>query len=434
MVRLPGESTGGSHAGTTTTAQAGTTSPDEPPSNDEGGVIAAAGQGFGGATGGRPSKGGAGGGPAIGIGVPPIDGRCPPNSLKHPDMLCYCQPQTLSACPDGCGDLQTDPDHCGDCANQCGATQACNAGICGPAPKLVTHLGVSCSDTSLALAGSRLYYTDSLNGTVASIATNGKAPLSIATGQAQPAQIAVSNDTVYWLARGTHSVLTVSASGGVPETVASDADGINGFTLDEAGTSLYFSSRSFIFKTTAAPFGSAALVGQEESGYPIVLAISGNRAATPTDINGDVDVVHLDQNDPAVCASEGSVVANHNCVRVSRSQGSLLFSHIELIDDQVYWVNGTSIYTSSASKPSGFSDTVAQATSPIANMVTAFTTYGGQVYFADDSGTVYRAPLMINANPTIMARGQGFVGSMVTDGVNLYWINGGCSISSLVVK
>lgn len=371
-VRLPDESTGGSHAGTVGMVQGGSSAPDEPPSNDGGSAVTAGRGGASGGSGGKTSKGGAGGEPPIGMGM--------------------------------------------------------------PVPKLVTHFAMSCSDTSLALSGSRLYYTDSLNGTVASIGTTGKSPLSLATGQAQPTQIAVANNTVYWLARGAQSVMTASASGGPSEKVASDADGINGFTLDKAGTSLYFSSRTFVFKTTAAPFGLARMVGGEDSGYPTVLALSGNRIATPTDINGDVDVMRLDQDDPALCASEDAAVANHNCVRVSRSQGSLLFNHIEFIDDQVYWANGTSIYTSSASMPSGFNDTIVQATSPIANMLTAFTIYGGQVYFADDSGTVYRAPLMKDATPTVMALDQGIVGSMVTDGVGLYWINASCSISSLVVK
>jgi hypothetical protein len=372
-MRLPDESTGGSHAGSVGMVQGGNSAPDEPPSNDGGSVIIAGrgGEASGG-NGGKTSKGGTGGGPPIDMGM--------------------------------------------------------------AEPKLLTHFAASCSGTSLALAGPRLYYTDSLNGTVASIATSGKSPLTLATDQAQPTQIAVANNTVYWLARGAQSVMTASASGGPSETVASDADGINGFTLDQAGTSLYFSSRTFVFKTTAAPFGVARMVGGEDSGYPTVLALSGNRIATPTDINGDVDVMRLDPDDPALCASEDAAVANHNCVRVSRSQGSLLFNHIELIDDQVYWANGPSIFTSSASMPSGFNDTVVQATSPLANMLTAFAIYGNQVYFADDSGTVYRAPLMINANPTVIAHDQGIIGSMVTDGVGLYWISANCAISSLVVK
>lgn len=403
------------------------------------GGSASGGSGTGGSgTGGAAA--GSGGMMATGGGLAMIDGKCPPNSIKKMDNLCYCQPASLSACVDGCGDFMIDPDHCGNCTTKCKATQACNAGKCGAEPKVVVPAAAGCESMQIAVQGGNLYYTDKMHGTVSSVPVAGGAAKAVGTAQKAPTAIKVSATDVFWIASGDKTVMTAPIAGGAPTVIvpAQKDDkqmpvDIGGITLSDDGKTLYFSAGTAISKA-AVPAGTITPIGKEASGIPRALAVSGTFVASPIEVNGDVDVM-VTGGAASVCASENDVgFTNTACNRLARSQGSLVFDNIVISGDGVYWANGLNISTASASAPSGFNDNVVQSPTATANTLTAFTVAKNVVYGADDGGVIFSAPLMKDQMPTTMVRGQMKPTSLAADDANLYWANGDCSILSIPLK
>ena len=392
-----------------------------------------------GGSGGVATGGGGTGGSAQGGGLAMVDGHCPPNSLKHADNLCYCQPSTLTACSNGCGDLQTDPDRCGNCDTKCMPSQACAAGKCGAAPTTLVPAAAGCGAMHLAVAGGTLYWTDKMHGTVSSVATAGGMPKPLATGQMAPTLLSVTATSLFWLATGSNSVMTAPLAGTTPMPVFTPpalTAPIGGFTLSADGMSLLYSTKTAVMKTTAAPGGTPAEVGHEDSGIPRALAAVGDFIAYPADVNGDVDVMKVVPGMPSVCASEDAAppVVNLNCNRLARSQGTLNFDNIFIVGDNVYWVNGLQVSTSSASMPSGFNETVVGITSPDAQVISAFSIYKNFVFVADDAGFISKAPLMVDAPVTTLARAQMAPTSIVADDANVYWATSDCAIMSLPLQ
>jgi len=357
---------------------------------------------------------------------------CPPNSVKHADDgMCHCQPASLMMCADGCGDFMTDPDHCGGCMTKCTATQACNAGKCTVAPTPVVPAPATCGGMHLAVNAGKLYYTDSMAGTVSSVAITGGAPTPLVSAQMKPTTIMVNGTALFWLAFGAKAVMTSPLTGGAGAAVTpTSTDDINGFTID--GTTLYWAAG---FKVSKMPIagGAPVEVGHEDSGVPHGLAVAGMYIGYPAAVNGDIDVMKMVEGTPAVCASEDSVTAvNKNCGRLARSQGDLVLDSIFIIGDDAYWANMAQITTSSASAPTGFNTTVTN--SPSDKKITAFTVAGGKVYFADESGGVFQSPLTANSTATSIARGQKNPTSVAADDANVYWANEDCSIMSAPLK
>jgi hypothetical protein len=390
----------------------------------------------GGVTAGGTATGGTGGATA-----------CGPNSLRHADDgMCHCQPASLTMCADGCGDLPTDPDHCGDCMTKCGPTQACAASKCSAAPMMVVPAAATCDGMHLAVSAGKLYWTDTMAGTLSSVATTGGAVTKLVEAQMKPTTIVVNGTSLYWLASDAKSVMTATTAGATPKAVVtSTTDEIGGFTLSADGMTLYWAAGVKVSKMPVAG-GAAVEVGHEDSGIPHGLAVLDPYIGFPADINGDIDVMKIGAA-PAVCASPDSVTAvNLNCGRLARSQGDLILDTIYIVGDNAYWANATEITTSSVSAPTGANTTIASVglVNSAALKVSAFTVSGGKVYFADEpldtdkepthSGYIYQAPLMEAAPITTMARGQKMPTSMVADDANLYWATSDCAIMSMPLK
>jgi hypothetical protein len=393
------------------------------------------------ATAGSTATGGTGGATAGGAGTsfPPVNDKCGANTTKR-NGLCYCQPATLSACADGCGDFQTDADHCGNCETKCAATQACRAGKCTTTPTAVVPAIAGCGSIKLAVAGGTLYFTDKMHGSVQSVATTGGTVKALVPGQMSPTQIAVNGEALYWLASGTKQVMTSTLAGATPtEVVKSAAADIGGFTFSEDGKTLYFSAGTKVSKISATPGTTAAVeVGHEESGIPHALAVSGKLVAYPADLNGDVDIMTMVEGTPSICASPDSMVEkNTSCARVARSQGGLYLDAVYIVGDNAYWLNGPQVVTSPANIPDGASstnNTVATASNPNALAGTAMAIVKDQVYFSDDTGSIYAAALKVNADVATIARGQMSPTSITADDANVYWANADCSIMSAPLK
>ena len=377
----------------------------------------------GGATTGGATTGGAAGASSCGA-----------NAVRHAsDGMCYCQPSTLSKCDDGCGDFPTDPNHCGNCTTKCEAAQACNAGKCGASPKALAPAAAGCGSMLLTVADGIIYWTDKMHGTVSSVAVAGGAPKQLVTGQVGAGLIAVNGTALYWIANGTivKQIMTSTLTGGTPTPVlvtAPVAD-IKGFTFSEDGKTLYFSTGKTVNKTTAVAGGAITEVGHEEKGIPNALAVAGDLIAYPAEVTGDIDVMTITAA-PASCATD----ANTNCERLARSQGNLYDNAVYLIAGNAYWLNQNQVTGNPVVNPTGVNDIIAIGTNPNAVNGTALTILGKNVYFTDDGGWVYQAPLKINAEVTTLARGQMKPTSIAADDANLYWANGDCSIMSLPLK
>ncbi len=379
------------------------------------------------------TTGGTGGAP---IGVPPVDGKCVTNAVKHvADMLCYCQPSTLTMCANGCGDFQTDPDRCGNCDTKCEAAQACTAGKCTASPKVLAPVAAGCGSMLLTVAGGTVYWTDKLHGSVNSVAATGGTPKAIVTALTAPTQIAVNGAALYWIAG--MQIMTAPLAGGTATPVLKTAATtvINGFTFSEDGMTLYFANDKMINKTTAVAGGAITLVGTEEKGIPHALAVAGDLLVYPAETTGDIDVMTMIDGTPAVCASPDSLKAvNAHCDRLARSQGNLYYDAIYVIKGNAYWLNGNQVSGNPVVNPTGVNDIIAQATSASAINGTALTIVRDIAYFTDDSGYVYSAPVMKNAPVTTLARAQMKPTSIAADDANLYWANGDCSIMALPLK
>ncbi len=395
--------------------------------------------GSGAAAGGAGTSGGsaAGGSGAIATGkAPGPDGKCVVGAFKHmDDMLCYCQPTSLTYCSDGCFDPQVDADHCGACATNCGATQVCNAAKCSAALTTLVPAAAGCGALHLALNGTTLYWTDTMHGSVQSLTLGAAAAAkAISTTQKAPTLIIASAGSVFWLTKDTKNAIMRSVAGAAP-TVVYTADGaINGFTVSSDGNTVYFATGTKISKV-AATGGTTTEVGHEDSGIPHALSVdeAAHLIGYPTDENGDVDIMTMVDGTPAVCASDDSATAvNKNCVRVARSQGSLNFDAMLLTGGKAYWSNQAQVLTAGASDTTGVNSTVASG-SAAASKLPAVSFGAGTVFFADDSGLIAKAPLMASAAVTELARAQPGTTSVVGDASHAYWATGDCAIKSVAL-
>jgi hypothetical protein len=381
-------------------------------------------------------------------GMQPVNGMCVLSSSKHSDGLCYCQPSSLTYCADACADVKVDPDHCGSCSTKCSDAQGCIAQKCSNTPSALVPAAAGCGSLKLLLSGTTLYWTNAMKGTVNSIPVAGGTAKEIATGEMNPTTLAVNGTNVYWFAKGSKSIRkkALDGTGAASDVVASSVVttacigftgttecGIGGFTISAAGD-LYYSVGTKIFKipTVGGTPGATVTVGHEDSGIPTALAVEDDLIGFPADVNGDVDVIKAVGTTDAFCKTEVNT-DNTNCIRVARSQGSLILDSVFMSNKVVYWVDGSSVKSNSATSndPAMMGSNVTISGSD--SSLSAFTVSGSTTYFADksDGGFVYMAPLTANSTATLIARKQIGITSIAGDPSGVYWAAGDCSIMSL---
>ncbi len=400
----------------------------------------------GGASGAATAGASTGGSGGASTGMPPsASGMCVTSATKHADGLCYCQPSTLTYCSDACTDPQIDPDHCGNCTTKCGDTQGCSAGKCGTAPTALVPAAAGCGAIRLIIAGDTVYWTDETKGTVSSIPLAGGTAKVIATGEMTPTTLAVSGTNVYWLATGSKSIRkkATDGSGTASDVVASsivttactgvDAAkncGLGGFTVTATGD-VYYAIYTNIYKLTGGT-GTAVKIGHEDSGIPRAIAVEGALIGYPTDTNQDVDVISEVMGTDAYCKTEVNT-DNTNCVRIARSQGSLFYDNVYLVNKVLYWVDGAQVHSNSATDNTTGNKTITSADASLAGFALA----GTNAVFADtsDAGLIYKAPLVPPEGATdtkvLLARKQVGVTSVAADATHAVWANADCSINTL---
>jgi hypothetical protein len=389
---------------------------------------------------------GAGGAAETG-GMQPGATGCVPGSTKHADGLCYCQPSSLTYCSDACADVTTDPDHCGSCTMKCTDTQGCSASKCGNAPTALVPAAAGCGAIRVLLSGTTLYWTDEMHGTVNSIPIAGGTVKQIAMGEMGPSTLALSGTNIYWLAKGSKSIRKKAADGTGDATdvvkssdvttactgIAADQNcGLGGFTVSATGD-VYYSIYTKIYKLPAAG-GAVVTVGHEDSGIPRTLAVENDLIGFPADVNGDVDVIKEVAGTDAYCKTEVNT-DNTNCIRVARSQGSLIVESVFLINKVVYWVDRSQVKSNSAINNDPTTDGGNKTISGADDALAAFTIAGNTTYFADksDDGNVFMAPLSANAERQLIARKQTGITSIAGDATHVFWAAGDSSIQSHAV-
>jgi hypothetical protein len=97
-----------------------------------------------------------------------------------------------------------------------------------------TALTTELPATQLALDGDWVYFTSSASGRIARVPRSGGPLSEIASGQAAPWGIAVSDSKVVWANDGAGTVVRASVGGGATEVLASGLDGPNCVALDGA--------------------------------------------------------------------------------------------------------------------------------------------------------------------------------------------------------
>jgi hypothetical protein len=419
-------------------------------------------------TGGQAGTGAAGTGPAFMCPAPgagPMypamspNGRCVPGAFVHGGGggVCSCQPDIPTVCSAGCTDTKVDNDNCGCCDNRCAATSTCIAGGCGPQPVTIVPSAPGCGVTlgildlglSIAISGGTLYVADAGHGTIKSYPLAGGVGTLIAQGEKLPHALAVAGTTVAWIdsagAGGdanmnviiSSTLRAIRTTGGAPVTLSQGTNiegGIQGFALSLDGTTAYFSKDSAINSVPTAG-GAVINVGNEDhGGIPGALALSGDRLSYPTFLNGDIDIMTIKPgtvgscgiNDPAT--NELDPTKQINCLRVARSQGSLVMGTIVSNATKAYWADGTNIKANLTAPGSPQSnENLAQS---VGNDIKGLALSTSNIYFSHDD-TIERVGLSPNAIQQAIARGQKGPASLAVGGTKIYWGNNGeCNVAA----
>jgi hypothetical protein len=393
-----------------------------------GGTQGGGGAGLAGAGGhaGQPSDASVSDGPIY----PNDAGKCPMQGAYPRDGgICVCQADVPTVCDGVCVATQTDNDHCGDCATKCGSTSACSNGKCSTPPTVVLAAptpaagadggAASCGPLRLAVAGTTLYWTDTLKGTVNSIPVAGGSPTVIASAQAAPTQLQVAGGNVFWLVSGEKKIMKAAVGAGTPTLVAAapatDAQ-VGGFAVTADGLTVYFSSskadatthpRGTISKVAAAG-GAITVLAAQDHGVPAAVAVDGTTVAFPVDGNGDVNAISFASATLAQCglppADGGSEEVDIDCSRLGRSQGELFTDAVFAFGGAAYWLDGASLKTGLiTNNTSGTYDVITAALN--GSPFTAFTMDGTTTsYLAEGGGrncTTWKDP----SNTTCLAYG-----------------------------
>jgi hypothetical protein len=356
------------------------------------------------------------------------NGRCVQGAFPR-NGVCTCQPDTPDVCTAHCTDIKLDDDNCGGCGRVCASGATCNGGACGPVPVSILPVVPGCLSLHLAVGGGKLYVADKGHGTIQSLPVVGGAATTIAPHEMAPTTLVLRGTTLFWLDEGSRTIRKSVASGAPTDVVASPTD-IDGFTVTPDASAVFFSTATKVRKAPAAGGPAIDVASEEHGGLPGALALDGNLLATPTGLNGDVDVVTLTDGVVVSCGKldpiSGELLPTPGCLRVARSQGSLNLSVIIERPNRVFWLDGASVKGNDTGPGATASnDTIANAMGDVTTMGASTTA----LYFAED-GLVERTPFAPNSIPVRLARGQKSPTSIAVDTARVFWSTSDCAINA----
>jgi hypothetical protein len=179
---------------------------------------------------------------------------------------------------------------------------------------------------------------------------------------------------------------------------------------------------------------------EEHGGIPGALAIQGTKIVYGTDLNGDVDVITVVPGTVAKCGKEDPANPGQylmtNCVRIARSQGSLVKEVILAFGDWAYWIDSPSVKSGELAPPgTPANDQIGSTMTTLKSMATnpAHT----NIYFTDGdsndatAGTIWKTGINKSQvdSQVPLARNQAGAGSISVNATKVFWATD-CAINS----
>jgi hypothetical protein len=397
-------------------------------SGGDGGMTAG---GAGGTSGSAGSSGSAGTGGAICAEECPSGGFCLMGE-------CKCPADAPDICDATCVSLDNDAEHCGDCETACDAGAACSMGVCGPAPTELTS-GDGCGVIRLALSGTDLYWTEAESGKVRTLPIAGGTASDVASGQLEPLSIAADDEGVYWANQGDGSA---DSSTVMKKAFPLDADPAVTLATGTAGegespvilaiavadATLYYTLVHDVHAistdesvTDDVIVGTATNLdnGGGAEGFPSGLALDDTYVSWTTGQRSGVERDDRDEGDDAY-------------LELGESQADLLLPDIASDGTSAYWASGERIVMSLLVREPADGNTTL-VTTPDFHKITALTIDATNVYFANDAGFVFKAPLA-GGDAVAIARDQSEPTSLIVDGTTLVIATADCAIRTLSLE
>jgi hypothetical protein len=379
-------------------------------------------------------------------GAPPItmcstqatraDGSCVVGAYKRMGV-CACQDGTPCICNGSCVDPLTDDDNCGTCGVRCGPTSTCQYGKCGPPVVNFLPAAPGCGGIDLAIQGDTLYWTDAGHLSVNSRPLAGGVPRMIAFPEKSPKMITVAGSTVFWVY--ADQTIRKWVAGGTPTDVVSVTSPIGGLTVSLDGATVYFSSSTNVYSVPATGGTPTVVTMELHGGIPRALALSGNRLAYPTELNGDVDIATILAGQPSTCGKDdgnGNII-NFACNRLARSQGELFEEQIfALPGGRVVWADGANLKAETSPSDANTFIPFDVITSTLNNSISGLAGNGMNLYFGESSpgdgtgGVVYHSTMAPNQTALRIARGQNNPRSLAIGPAKVYWSTSDCTVES----
>ncbi|MGK3992303.1 hypothetical protein [Sorangium sp. So ce1024] len=350
------------------------------PGGSGGGTASSVGPGGSGGSGGDGAGGGGGEG-GTGASSSASTGPCAPSEI---------------ACGGGCVDVQTSPDHCGECGHGCQGG-ACREGLCEPVVLARGQRDV----VSLAVGANAVFWTAKASGNVMSVPLDGGTPTALATGQRNPENIAVDANGVYWSTILVPDAAIKALLRGAPteEVRYEGTDRLNGLVVHRE--TLFFVDASGKVASMNARGGRVITLASERSN-PRGVAVDDEHVYWTNYYGGDAGVRKLD-----FATRTTTVLAS----------GQAFPSAIEVGARQVYWSNLDDGTLMTVPIEGGTPTPVVTGQGRIVDI--ALDESG--IYWVDSRNGTVMALRRGSTTPVTLAQGQVNPYSIAVDATSVYW-------------
>jgi hypothetical protein len=334
---------------------------------------------------------------------------------------------------------------------------ACIGGACLPAPVVLAQ-APACGVARLALAGDRVYWTETATGAVRSVAVASPGTSApVATNQMAPGPITTDDVAVYWSNAGDgtimHAPLAGAVDGGAADAGATDGGATDGGAqplltapapakgLLASGGALYFTSGPstlVVPRTGGTPTTLATFAQPCRNSFPVALALDPTYVYQTDTLSQYVSRVRIDGTQMVVnpCADAGAAMIAAPQT-VTHSQGELFLEAIYVAGSEVVWADRASV-NANVVAPAIVPSSRNVAGSAGSNPITGFVVSGSSVYFGEGVGDPGSTPMPTDdtiqiapfggpdagsdgTSGQVIAVGQHAASSFAADATHVYW-------------